>query len=94
MACHAARRLGDMNLNLTQIIGIELLTAAQGVEFREPLKTSPALQKVMAVLRAKIPALGEDRYLANDLNDAAGFVRSGALIEAPGAAPRLGFSAA
>lgn len=81
MACHAARRLGLMNKNLTQIIGIELLTAAQGVEFRAPLKTSGELQKVIASLRTDIPALAEDRYLSDDLTAAADFVRKGALIE-------------
>ena len=67
MACHAARRLGFMNQNLAQIVGIELLTAAQGIEFRAPLKTSPALQGVIAGLREKIPALEGDRYMADDL---------------------------
>lgn len=67
MACHGARRLGPMNENLMRIIGIELLTAAQGVEFRRPLKTSPALQEVMAILRKIIPSLEGDRFMANDL---------------------------
>ena len=74
MACHAARRLGDMNKNLMQIVGIELLTAAQGVEFRAPLKTSPALQDVIVKLRKNIPTLAGDRFMADDLAKAAAMV--------------------
>ncbi|GJL95170.1 MAG: histidine ammonia-lyase [Hyphococcus sp.] len=70
MACHGARRLGSMNQNLMRIIGIELLTGAQGVEFRAPTKTSPALQEIIMKLREKIPALKEDRFMADDLTKA------------------------
>jgi histidine ammonia-lyase len=81
MACHGARRLIDMNRNLAQIIGIELLTAAQGVEFRAPLKTSPALQDVLTKLREDIPALGPDRFMANDLAKAGELIISGAMCD-------------
>ncbi|MEO1251787.1 MAG: histidine ammonia-lyase [Pseudomonadota bacterium] len=77
MACHGARRLGPMNDNLFRIVGIELLTAAQGVEMRAPLKTSPALQAVMAKVRDAIPALGDDRFMADDLAKAGEMVRCG-----------------
>lgn len=82
MACHAARRLGAMNDNLFSIIGIEWLTAAQGVDFRAPLKTSPALAALVALLRERAPALKEDRYLADDLSAAGMLVRNGALVSA------------
>ncbi len=84
MACHAARRLIDMNRNLAQIIGIELLTAAQGVEFRTPIKTSPALQGVIAKLRKTVPALKKDRFMANDMAVAGQIIADGTII---GAAP-------
>ena len=45
MSCHAARRLLEMNENLTWILAIELLAATQGVEFRRPLKSSKTLEK-------------------------------------------------
>ncbi len=70
MACHGARRLLQMTDNLFAIIGIEALTAAQGVEFRSPLTTSPELQKAIATLRAAVPTLEEDRYMARDLEAA------------------------
>ena len=70
MACHAARRLADMNDNLAGIVGIELLVAAQGVDLRAPLTTSAPLQAVVAALRAGVPPLEDDRYLAPDIEAA------------------------
>ncbi len=67
MAAHGARRLGQMVENLNRILGVELLCAAQGIEFRAPLKTSQALAGVVARLRRDVATLGEDRYLAPDL---------------------------
>jgi len=79
MACHGARRLLRMTENLAAIVGIEALTAAQGIEFRAPLVTSPELQKVVAALRTVVPTLEEDRYMAPDLAAAGTFISSGAL---------------
>ncbi len=86
MAAHGARRLTPMVANLEHILGIEALCAAQGIEFRAPLLTSGPLQAALAALRAEVPALGEDRYLAPDLAAAARLVRDGTLIAASGAA--------
>ena len=86
MACHGARRLLEMADNLERIVAIEALVAAQGVEFRAPLKTSPRLAAVLARLRRSVPALGPDRLMAPDLETAAALVRDGTLIEAAGRA--------
>jgi len=67
MACHAARRLGDMNRNLAHILAIELLIGVQGVEFRAPVATSPRLQRVMGEIRGRVAPLENDRYLADDI---------------------------
>ncbi|MDP6689970.1 MAG: histidine ammonia-lyase [Alphaproteobacteria bacterium] len=87
MAAHAARRLLAMAENLSQIIGVELLVAAQGVECRAPLQTSAALGKVIARLRREVSSLGDDRFLAPDMQTAAGLIRSGAIVEAVGSWP-------
>lgn len=79
MACHGARRLLQMTENLFGIIGIEAITAAQGVEFRSPLTTSAELQKAIAALRQVVPTLEVDRYMAGDLAAAGTLVGSGAL---------------
>ena len=79
MACHGARRLLQMTDNLFSIVGIEMLTAAQGVELREPLTTSPELQKAIAALRAVVATLDEDRFMAPDLATASALVADGRL---------------
>lgn len=84
MAAHAARRLRKMNQNLSAILGVELICAAQGVEFRAPLVTSHRLQAVLARIRADVAPLGQDRYMAPDLAAAASLVSSGALVAAAG----------
>ena len=81
MAAHGAYRLMRMVDNLGVILGVEALCAAQGIEARAPLKTAPALARAIDILRAEVPALAEDRYLAPDLAQAAGLVRRGALLE-------------
>ncbi len=86
MATHAARRLLPMVDNLGRIVAIELIAAAQGVDFRAPLVTSPALARVVARLREHVAPLAEDRSLAPDIEAAARLVRSGAVIDAAGEA--------
>ncbi|WP_170506782.1 histidine ammonia-lyase [Ruegeria arenilitoris] len=82
MAAHGARRLIRMVENLNYILGVELLCAAQGVEFRAPLVTSGPLQQVIARLRADIPALTEDRYLAPELETAKQLVAGASILRA------------
>ncbi|ANG96396.1 histidine ammonia-lyase [Brucella pseudogrignonensis] len=77
MACHGARRLLQMTENLNAIIGIEALTGALGVELRGPLETSPELKRAVAVLRANVPTLEVDRYMANDLANASAIIADG-----------------
>jgi histidine ammonia-lyase len=84
MAAHGARRLGRMNANLSVILGVEALCAAQGIEFRAPLKTSAPLRAALAAIRDTAPTLGADRYLAPEIEAAAGLVRDGTLIRAAG----------
>ncbi len=79
MACHGARRLLAMTENLYGIVGIEAVTAAQGVELRGPLATSPELGNALAAVRSRIAPLEEDRYLADDLAASVELVAEGAL---------------
>jgi histidine ammonia-lyase len=64
MATFAARRLGAMNANTSNILAIELLAAAEGIEFRRPLKSSDALEAVHLKLREKVPRFDHDRVFA------------------------------
>lgn len=80
MAAHGARRLARMNRNLESILAIEFLCAAQGIEFREPLKTSKKLQKVMTHIRGLIPTITTDRFMADDIEKATSMVAAGELL--------------
>jgi len=86
MAAHAARRLLPMLDNLAQILGIEVLAGCQGCDFHAGLTSSPAVERVRALVRDRVPHLDEDRYLAPDLAAAADLVRSGAVLAAAGIA--------
>ena len=86
MAAHGARRLGQMVTNLEFILGVELLCGAQGIDFRAPLKTSETLQRVVSRVREDVATMGEDRYLAPDLELAAAIISSGDIVTAAGVA--------
>ena len=85
MATHGARRLLPMAENVVNIVAIELLAAAQGCDFHAPLRSSPILEEVRSRVRARVPHLEDDRFLAPDIAAAAALVRAGALAEAAGA---------
>ena len=67
MACHAARRLLEMNSNLAAILSIEAMAAAQGIELRSPLKTSPRLQTVISKIRQISEPIMDDRSVSADI---------------------------
>jgi histidine ammonia-lyase len=79
MATFAARRLDDMAHNTAVIVGIELLAAAQGVDFHRPLASSAHLEHVHAQLRAKVPFFDTDRFFAPDIEAAKQMVIKGEL---------------
>ena len=91
MACHGARRLLQMTENLFGIVGIEAVTAAQGIELRAPLVTSPELTRAVAAIRSVVASLEVDRYMATDLAAAARLVGSDGLNNSvsPGILPAL-----
>ncbi len=82
MAAHGARRLIRMVDNLNRIIGIEMLCAAQGVEFRAPLKTSAPLQSMISRVRQDVKTLEKDRYLAPDLERAGRLIAGASILDA------------
>ncbi|MEZ0168520.1 histidine ammonia-lyase [Microvirga sp. TS319] len=84
MATHGARRLLSMAANTANIIGIELLAAAQGCDFHAPMHSSVRLEDARALLRAEVPHLDEDRHMAPDMERATMLVASGALAAAAG----------
>ncbi|HEX9706900.1 MAG TPA: histidine ammonia-lyase [Steroidobacteraceae bacterium] len=76
MATFAARRLGPMVENTRGVIAIELLAAAQGIDFRRPLKSSATLEKAHALLRAEVAFYDHDRHFAPDIAAAKSVIAS------------------
>ena len=79
MATFAARRLQPMIANTSTILAIELLAAAQGIEFLRPLASSPPLEAAHALLRSRCAAMPTDRSLAPDIERATALVGDGSL---------------
>jgi histidine ammonia-lyase len=77
MATFAARRLQPMLRNTAHIVAIELLAAAQGIEFLRPLASAPALEGVLRLVRSVSPAMMVDRSLARDIEAVHHLVVSG-----------------
>ncbi|HEX4268322.1 MAG TPA: histidine ammonia-lyase [Steroidobacteraceae bacterium] len=81
MATHGARRLLEMAANAASVVAIELLAAAQGIEFHRPLTSSRPLEATLRTLRRSVPRYDRDRFFAPDIEAAAALVSSGALSE-------------
>ncbi len=79
MATFAARRLAQLIENTAHILGIELLAAAQALEFHRPLRSSAPLEAAHALLRTQCAPMPRDRYLAPDIGRATMLVRDGSL---------------
>jgi histidine ammonia-lyase len=70
-----------MIANTAHILGIELLAAAQGIDFLRPLRSSAPLEAAHAMLRQHCPRLEQDRFLAPDIERATRLVTEGALSQ-------------
>jgi len=84
MAAHGARRLLRMSENAAAVIAIELLAAAQGCDFHQPLESSTPLQAVRACVREKVPHFDEDPHFHPYLESAIELVRQGRIVAAAG----------
>ena len=67
MAPIAARKAVTIARNAAGVIAIELIAAAQGVDYHAPVRTSPKLQAVHATVRSLSPHLETDRYWADEM---------------------------
>ena len=77
MGMTGALKLRQIVTNVEQIVAIELMCAAQGLEFRRPLQAGPAVEAAYAKIRAIVPKLEEDRVVSGDMQRLAEAVRSG-----------------
>jgi histidine ammonia-lyase len=78
MATFAGRKAGDIARNAARVVAIELLAAAQGIDFQAPLKTAPALQAAYDRVRAISQRLATDRSLAGDIERICGLIEESA----------------
>ena len=76
MGANAVVKLRHVVRNVQRVLGIELLTAAQALEFRRPLKTSPALERIVASLRQTTSFMATDTVLHDGLVAAEQFLDS------------------
>lgn len=79
MATFAARRLLNMAENAIGIIAIELLAAAQGLDFIRPLQSSKPLEKIHQLIRSKVTFYDKDRYFAPDIAKCKNLIQTGAI---------------
>jgi histidine ammonia-lyase len=67
--------------NVANIVAIELLAAAQGIEFHHPQKSSDAIERIIARLREVSPPYDEDRSMSADIARVARLINDGVLCE-------------
>lgn len=77
MGMTAALKLRSIVENAEHLLAIELLAAAEGLEFRRPLRAGAGVERAFAQLRAIAPRLEEDRVLAPDIERVAEAIRVG-----------------
>jgi histidine ammonia-lyase len=84
MGWGAARKLWDVLMNTRRVLAIEILCAAQGLEYRKPLLPSPRVQAVVERIRREVPPLEDDRPISDEIERVATLVADGELLRAAG----------
>ena len=80
MSTWGARKMAAITIILQDVLGMEYLAAAQGIELRHPLRSSAILEETIARLREEVPHLEDDRYMAGDMAAASRLVETLASI--------------
>jgi len=76
MGANAATKLLPIIENLEIIFGIELMNAAQALEFRRPAKSSPKIEEMLAAFRQVVPRVEDDIVMYKLIQQATEFVRT------------------
>ena len=79
MGMTGAIKLRQIVEHTERVLGIELMCAAQALEFRRPLRSSGRIEGAHDVIRGVVARLERDRVLAGDIEAMAGAVRGGVL---------------
>jgi histidine ammonia-lyase len=80
MGATAALKLATIGDHVRDVLAIELLCAAQGLDLRRPLRTTAKLEAVHAVIRSRVPAMMVDRPLSPDIAAVRGLIDDGSLL--------------
>jgi histidine ammonia-lyase len=81
MGTIAARKARDILENVQNVIAIELMCAAQGIDLLSPLKPSEPLSKALASIREVISILKDDRPLHKDISEIRVLMRNGTIVK-------------
>ncbi len=84
MGMAASLKLRQIVANTRNVLAIEAMAAAQGIDFLAPLKTSKRLQAAHAAIRSVSPPIEHDRVLADDFARISDLIASGKLADAQG----------
>lgn len=82
MGGFSARKALQVVRNVETVVAIELLAACQALEFFRPLKTTPALERVHALVRQRVAPWDGDRYMSPDIDAAVELIRTGEVLKA------------
>ena len=77
MGMTAATKLRSIVGNAELVTAIELITAAEGLEYRAPLRPGRGVQRAYEIVRASVPRLEADRSMANEIESVAAAIRAG-----------------
>ena len=75
MGANAATKLYQVVLNTERVLAIELFNAAQALEFRRPLKSSPAIEAIYAAYRKVVPFIENDEFMSPHIAQSVEFLR-------------------
>ncbi len=81
MGTWAARKALQIVNNCEYVLAIELLCAAQGLEFKGNFKSTPVLERILQLVRAQIPHWAEDRLMATEIEKAYQLIRGKTLLD-------------
>ena len=82
MGSIAARKLTEIVRNTEIVVAIQLMSAAQALDFKRPLKAGSGSEAAYSVIRSRLERLVDDRPLYPDIDIVTGLVRNGSIVEA------------
>ena len=75
MGSNAATKLYRVVLNTERVLAIELMNAAQGIDFRRPQKTSPVLERFLHAYRKEVPFVKDDIVMYKEIHKTVAFLK-------------------